>query len=184
MGTRGIYGVVRNGKELLIQKQFDCYPEGLGYEMLDQLREVIKNKKSFIELVDNCQQIDDPKKCNVEMDCFKSGNGLTVMAARDRISNLLEALNNGAILNDKRFGYDSLWCEWGYVIDVSEDVWKLEVYTGYDAPQGGRFFSDFKDESDYGPINLIHTYEIDTEKDIPTNEEFLKTINQTLERGE
>lgn len=41
MGTRGTWGFVADGDEKLTYNHFDSYPDGLGVDVLDALREKI-----------------------------------------------------------------------------------------------------------------------------------------------
>ncbi len=57
------------------------------------------------------------------------------------------------------FAYDSLQCEWAYVIDYDENV--FEVYKGWSKKPikyDERFFNDGKDMNGYYPVRLIARY--------------------------
>lgn len=60
----------------------------------------------------------------------------------------------GFILNQISFAKDSLFCEWGYVLDFDRDI--LEVYRGFikHHHQNGRFGDTVKEEKEYYPIEL------------------------------
>ena len=110
--------------------------------------------------------------------------------SRDLSSIVLNIINNEykdntgdiVLVNKHNFGYDSLFCEWAYVIDLDNN--EFEVYKGFnDKPlQGGdRFYSDSnwkigmdgntcKSISDYYGVRLVKAYDLNN---LPTEDEFL-----------
>ncbi len=68
----------------------------------------------------------------------------------------------GHMLDAADFPADSLFCEWGYVINLDDGL--FEVYEGFQKTlhDSGRFASPTKaDDSDYYPIKLVATFALD-----------------------
>jgi len=68
---------------------------------------------------------------------------------RDAQSELSKQLPPNGIpyfINSNNFVKDSLFCEWGYIINI--DTGKLEVYRGFNTKKGGKGrYAEFEDKS-------------------------------------
>ena len=165
MGTRHIIMVIVDGKTKVSQYgQWDGYLEGQGATILD-----------FIEDIYLANQIDKFK------DKVRLCTSLTDQVRIDNINNTpdwprvyphLSRDAGGAILDmifksnglelwlDNNFAYDSLMCEFGYVIDLDNEV--VEVYKGFNRDplqEDERFYKQDFEPSDaiptkYYPIKL------------------------------
>lgn len=81
--------------------------------------------------------------------------------------------------NHFSFGYDSLFCEWAYLINL--DTCKLECYCGYNKtennPESRWYIEEEKDltrESNYYGIKLLKEYDLD---DLPYEDDFIEELN-------
>lgn len=192
MGTRNLTCVVHD-KKIKVAKycQWDGYPEGQGIIILDFLREKF-NKELFI------QELGKTKKAT-KKDIISRWKEFGVSAKSDLVSieasdlfnakypflhrnmggAILEAIQNGEVDildNDTEFAKDSLFCEWGYVVDLDKET--FEVYRGYNKEplsKDARFYSKDQPEEPpkYYPIKISQTYKL---CNLPSNETFLKDL--------
>jgi len=78
------------------------------------------------------------------------------------------------IENSKDFLKDSLFCEWGYLINL--DTMELEIYQGFQSfPQEGNRFGEEKTKDGYYPCALVKTFPLDN---IPEN--WIKLVVPTV----
>jgi hypothetical protein len=188
MGTRGAFGVIINEKEKIGYNQFDSYPSGKGVENLEWLRTADFNKLE--ELAEACKLVDDDVKPTPDdVKKLKPYTDLQVSEqstddwycltrhTQGRIDKMLES---GYIYDMHNFPLDSLFCEWGYMLDLDQYV--FEVYEGYQQKphSEGRFAGRAEKPADWEPryngdvfwypIKLIARYSLDM---LPGNEDFL-----------
>jgi hypothetical protein len=189
MGTRGIIGVHVDGVDKLTYNHFDSYPEGLGVSMLDQCRKLakhgwdaVKKQAKVIRLVN-----DDDKPTAEDIEKFGGFMNLGVgnqspndwyCVLREMQGNLLANFEAGVMIDSGTFILDSLFCEWGYIVNL--DTMKLEVYEGFQsAPHGkGRFAKAHEPKErrggdQYYPCAMI--VEFDLTK-LPTKRDFLRKV--------
>lgn len=86
-----------------------------------------------------------------------------------------EILCCGVILHDPTFPQDSLWAEWGYVIDLDDG--DLEVYLGFQTARHdvGRFADRDPVTDGYFPVRRIAAWPLD---ELPTHDEFVAACNR------
>jgi len=197
MGTRHLTMVVSDGKTRIAQYgQWDGYPKGQGYTVLDFLRKRKKSKTldKFREKLNNCRfrNDEDDKKIEKFMKSIGSKNGWMTedqsekyhkaysYMSRDHgaeILNMVYRSKGEVLLTDSTsFAGESLFCEWAYVIDLDKNV--LECYTGFNKDTTSKT-ERFKDvthtDSDYGSIVLVATYSLDK---LPTKRQFVKELEK------
>lgn len=189
MGTRGIIGVHVDGVDKLTYNHFDSYPDGLGVSMLDQCRKLakhgwpkVKAQAKAIRLVS-----DDEKPTAEDIEKFGQFMNLGVgeqspndwyCVLREMQGNLLANFEAGVMIDSGDFILDSLFCEWGYILNL--DTMKLEVYRGFQsAPHGkGRFAKahkpkDRRGDDQYYPCALVAEFDL---RKLPTKAAFLKGV--------
>lgn len=185
MGTRGIFGFKINNQYKLAYNHYDSYIEGLGYKIVQQIQDLKKEKK-FTKLKKNVLKLQLVKSNNVDDQIpdklikkyYKFAN-LNVGGNSEKITwyqltreaqgeGLIPAIMNGLehIIDNYDFVLDSLFCEWGYIIDFDSNTFK--IYKGFQTKK-------FKDNefgtkvykgssSKYYPIKLIFETPLSTLK--------------------
>ena len=121
MGTRHLIAAILDGEHKIAQYgQWDGYFEGQG--------------KDVVEFILN-NDMDKFKEILKKVDCIAEYG-----FDRDDSADILTMVLDGGLrkTNDSwNFGYDSLFCEYAYVLDM--DAMVLEIYSGYDGKLKGRF---------------------------------------------
>lgn len=151
MSTRGAWGLIRSGEEKVTYNHSDSYPEGLG-------EIVIKFAKNYAlilnEIYDQIQLVDENKDKPSEEQwtyCKDIGSVRTDVGMEDDLdwykalrgsqSEGLNLYGKGLkyMINGKNFLWDSLFCEFAYIINLDTNV--LEVYRGFnhDSKAAGRY---------------------------------------------
>lgn len=147
MGTRGIYGFYKDGVDKVTYNHFDSYPEELGNNIIDfikttsieEMNEIFK-KITLVEQ-DNIATDEQIRECSIYADLDVSRQDITDMYCLLRkTQGNLSVYKNGLklMINNKDFIKDSLFCEWGYIINLTENV--LEIYKGFQTqPNNNRY---------------------------------------------
>jgi hypothetical protein len=187
MSTRGIYGFVLNGQEKLTYNHSDSYPEWLGNETLNFLNRDNLSLETLAEKVENLKLvIDDEKPTEEEIEKLKEYANIDVglgstedwyCLLRECQGDWDKTLESGYIIDSHDFAQDSLFCEWGYVVNL--DTGFLEVYEGFqkEPHSEGRFADRVNPEAaaaGYYPIKLVAAFSL---RELPITEEFLASCH-------
>ena len=138
MGTRGAYGFHKDGVDKITYNHFDSYPIGLGADVaafvcqhtdeemnaiFDRIILVATNEKPTGDQIAECMPFFDG---NVSEQTPEDWYCLLRKAQGN-----LEAYAGGLryMVDQADFLKDSLFCEWGYVINLDKGV--LEIYRGF-----------------------------------------------------
>lgn len=169
MSTRGAFGFRLMGHDFVTYNHSDSYPSGLGESVLAQLKtllgkysiEDLKMKVSEIKLVksDSKASPEEFEKLKQFASVSVSERDVTVWYCllRGLQGDLEKIVEYGYMINSERFLYDSLFCEWAYIIDL--DTQKLEVYSGFVKSQGtGRYDSKKETGEEYWGVTLRKNY--------------------------
>jgi hypothetical protein len=172
MGTRGLWGFVIDGQEKLAYNHSDSYPDGLGARLVKTVKNRLRRKvglKGFKVEARSLQMIDGKTPpSSEEQNRLSSFADLSVSTQslgdwycllRHTQGDLNLTLNAGVMVDGRNFAQDSLFCEWGYVIDL--DKKKFEVYRGFQesAHTAGRFHSRPRyEDGKYYPIALVASF--------------------------
>lgn len=189
MGTRHLIAVFIDGEYKVAQYgQWDGYPEGQGIDVLHFLREKM-DKELFKDALRNLSYITTEelgalwKEYGADDEGFVPLDGADAMKrdhpefSRDTGAKILEIVQScpgGMRLTDNiSFAADSLFCEWGYVIDLASGT--FEVYRGFNKEQplteeDRFFFLNDQAEGEYHPIKLAAIWDLNK---LPTDEDFL-----------
>ena len=193
MGTRHLIVVVKDNEYKVAQYgQWDGYPEGQGLKVLNFLKENDIDK--FRNQVAKCKFIEDDtfyEKIHKELDINPKDGFITYEESerfkahypqldRDMGADILNYImdNDDIILqNCIDFANDSLFCEWGYIIDLDKNT--FEVYEGFNKnplSDNERFYNHSnKGENGYHPIRHIISFDLAS---LPTKENFLSHFDE------
>jgi hypothetical protein len=149
MGTRGFYGVVIDGDVKITYNHFDSYPDGLGSSILKQVKYLMDDPAEFRKMALAMLLVNEDSKPTPEQIAnLKGFHDSTVSTGeptewysllRNMQGDLAANLSQGVMIDSGEFPLDSLFCEWGYLVDLDEGV--FEVYQGFQkqAPTEGRW---------------------------------------------
>jgi hypothetical protein len=181
MGTRGFLGFVLQDKEYITYNHYDSYPSGLGDSVLQWLRAEVENgqagldsirqRVAALQLITN----EDAEPTPEEAARLAEYADLSVSTGEDWYSLLRNTqgdpeaiLTSGYMIDGHSFPLDSLFCEWGYLVDL--DRASFDVYRGFQnspATAGRWAGKDTEDEHgatravgvpDYYAVQLIKSY--------------------------
>lgn len=163
MSTRGLVGFVVNDAVKATYNHFDSYPNGLGLDVV----KFVQGLKNVSEASEHAQAIilvseeDEPTPEQVQRITGQSTPDAAVGGdwyawLRDAQGDLAEYLRLGFMIDNKDFGRNSLFCEWGYLVNL--DTKTVEVYRGFqkDPHSEGRWAGNGPENGYYG-IRLIKT---------------------------
>lgn len=195
MGTRGFVGFVADEKETYVYNHFDSYPSGLGIDVLEFARTVntwdvpdpwavVKSQASRLKHID-----ETVPPTEEDIRALAPWTNLSVSErstsdwyclTRETQGNIGAILASGYASNDPHFPYDSLFCEWGYLLDLDRGV--LEVYEGFqDKPHSAGRFAEraalslevaniAEARNGYGPVALVATFNL---TDVPSDADMI-----------
>ena len=128
MGTRATYGLRKYGKDKLTYNHFDGYPTGLGDAIVKQIMEMGIDRLN--RLFDNLEMVEE------------GVNDTNYTRLREIQGDLLGHERVGQMIDNNDFINDSLFCEWGYIVNL--DTLMLEVYKGFQRKKHkkGRYATD------------------------------------------
>lgn len=179
MGTRGTYGVRIDGTDKLVYNGFDSYPGGLGADIVREIRAMLgdwgidglRGKARNLRSVQGqeCPTPEEAAALRARTDKRPAHNEPWRSILRDEQGSLLANLKTGVICGANSFILDSLFCEYGYIVDL--DKMRFEVYEGFQksphdrGPYADHVPSD-KDPLKYYPCALAFSFPLDR---IPDN---------------
>lgn len=161
MGTRGTYGFRHNGTDYLTYNHFDSYPTGLGDEIVSDLKEYLGSGKHTLDdlrtavanmtvVTDSQAEPSEAEKVRFKHLWREVDTGKNWYAyLRDLQGGLMGHIREGVMIVDNKFIMDSLFCEWGYIVNL--DTGELEVYQGFQDTlhELGRYGGEVPDPEPY-----------------------------------
>jgi hypothetical protein len=163
MSTRGLWGFKIDGDVKVTYNHFDSYPSGLGADLVKVLSssnlEEMKTMARALTLVESDSR-PTPKQKAALVEFTNLGVGEQsdddwYCVLRETQGDLEQTLRSKHMIDSFQFGYDSLFCEWGYVIDFDAD--EFVVYRGFqESITNEGIWSDGQIDGDYGPIKPIY----------------------------
>ena len=162
MSTRGLYGVVIDGEVKASYNHYDSYPSGLGYQILNEINAgtLTAGHARYMRLVDESSaptqdQITTMVDAGLYNPNVSSGDTAEWYFLMCEAQGKLHAnLTTGYMIDNLEFASDSLFCEWGYLVNF--DTNRLEVYEGLNQNTPvGRFQNAKRVGTYYHPITLV-----------------------------
>lgn len=153
MGTRGAIGFVLDNEWYVMYNHGDSYPEWLGTHVL----EFCKTVTDWDEVKENARKIklvEETDELYFKLHDLQDGE-------------LFYRIANGTadiVLDAHLFMADSLFCEWGYILDF--DSMYLRVYKGKQHnPSKDSFLpsdidKNHKDEDGFYPVKELYAYDL------------------------
>jgi hypothetical protein len=171
MGTRGLWGFVIDGETKVTYNHFDSYPGGLGTDLVKALGNW--DPQNLLASARALKMVNADDKPTTEQQQTLAGYAdLTVstqsldewyVLLRDTQGDMQATLDAGFMIDSFAFGFDSLFCEWGYVINLDGDGATFEIYKGFQkSTTDTGLWRDGGMDHDYGPIALIERLSLDT----------------------
>lgn len=189
MGTRGFVGFVAGERETICYNQFDSYPSGVGLEMLRFALGITDSESRFAQarvraaaLVHVSDEVPPTQKdidaLEPYTDTRVGGTGPDLnwyQLLRETQGDPEKILESGRAEHVPEWPADSVFCEWGYLLDL--DTLVLEVYRGFQkAPHtDGRYHGLHVEGDNYYPVRLIASWPLNA---LPTREEFLRALGE------
>jgi hypothetical protein len=161
MGTRNLVMAVVDGVTKIAQYgQWDGYPTHTGVHVLEFARTV---DSWFVENLRACRWAEES-----EIDRRPE-------FLRDTGWKILELVKESprGLVDYSDFALDSLFCEWGYVLDFDSNT--VEIYQGFNTETNpvGRWRDQPGTTEGYQPITLVKTYSFHA---LPSAEELKKEM--------
>ena len=178
MGTRGCMGVRVDGQDKLTYNHFDSYPDGLGDDMVKDIKKLlVEGQKTLRAQALALQLVDENAKPTAEqiakLNQFadtRVSSGSTeewYVLLRNLQGKFADTLYAGIMIDSHEFLKDSLFCEWAYIVNLDEQT--FEVYQGFQRKPhtAGRYAAlPVKQETKpgydtYYPVALVATIPFD-----------------------
>lgn len=148
VGTRGTYGLYKNGISKLTYNHWDSYPSGLGKEMLSFARNTSIEKLN--ELFETLIMVDEKEYPTIIEKNRLSKLGYAYEDSGRELNwyNILGGtLGDLSVYEDglcymieySKFIKDSLYCEWAYIVNLDDET--FEIYEGFQKEQNNNRYS-------------------------------------------
>jgi len=183
MGTRGVMGVRIDRKDKIGYQQFDSYPSGVGVAVVGDIKKMlsdggIEKMKGLARALRVVSNRTPPTKVEkivlkqyADLDVSKQSPDDWYCLLRKNQGMLEQTLLSGYVEDHQDFLLDSLFCEWGYIVNLDKET--FEIYKGFQhEPHNLGRYSGRKGKkrnhhhSEYYSCALIKVYPL---RDIPGN---------------
>lgn len=188
MGTRGFITFVVDDIEKTTYNHNDSYPDGLGVDVLNWLRFAVSDPSDADAIASLRERIRALRVVDSESEAYEEDIARLAEFADLCVStrdprewyvllgetqgNPGRMLQAGAILDASDFPADSLFAEWGYVIDLDAET--FEAYEGFQRnPHTKGRFANRPGRSEYYPVALTSSWPL---KDLPSSEDFVTAL--------
>ena len=169
MSTRGVVGFRHKRKDLLTYNHSDSYPSGLGLQVVRDLHDLLqKGLKPLIRQVEALTIVTEEtprpdEKERRRLQKYANGNVSTqdeywYQTLRETQGDIKEILKSRYLLDGNNFILDSLYCEWGYIVNLDDET--LEIYKGGQTkpPRHGRY-AKCPPSGRYYPCALVQVFD-------------------------
>lgn len=194
MGTRGLIGLRFKNKDYLTYNHYDSYPEGIGVDILHELRkmDIEKVKKHIPSIILIDENHKPSKKHKIELKQYTNDKvgGPSTGTDFDKLDwyqvlrnaqGTLKPYIDGTLkymIDSHEFINDSLFCEWGYIVNFDENC--LEVWLGFQKKvDKSNRYGQTANDGGYYPCKLIKKYNLFK---LPTQERFVKELTRIDEK--
>lgn len=178
MSTRGAMGVRIDGKDVITYNHFDSYPEGLGEDIVKDIRETplltLKRAAKMLKPVDEDKEPTEEQikelATYLDLSVSEQSEKDWYCLLRKTQGSLTMLLAAGYYADASDFLTDSLFCEYAYIVNFDDNL--FEVYQGFqkNPHKQGRYalkkLKDYGKVNQYYPIALVATFPLDA---IPEN---------------
>lgn len=182
MSTRGFISFAAKGETKTAYNHSDSYPDGLGYGVLHWLRTAdLAAAATAAEALRVVTDADEPTAediARLARYTNRSVGGQTeapdwYQLLRHTQGEPAAILVAGVIEDASGFPADSLFAEWGYVVDF--DAQTFEVYAGFQhgAHAEGRFASATPNGGGYYPVRMVASWPL---AELPDDAAFMATV--------
>jgi hypothetical protein len=196
MGTRGSAGFIYQEEVKLGYNQFDSYPDGLGRDVLGIVSKINK-EDGWEKLKNNVLKLKDIGRDTITDDellkRYEKYSNLSVSEQKlsdpyclfrsIQGSDWIDEVYSGNLEHytlENNFVYDSLFCEYAYIINL--DTMKLEFYDGYQKEvQVGNRFGESSNSDGYYPCRLVGVFSLLRILDTPDINDILLKMDQISE---
>lgn len=183
MSTRGFVGFVAGGREVIAYNHSDSYPEWLGIQTLEWARSAdlaaAASRATEVRLVD-----DDDAPTDADAEALtefydpnvggRSERPTWYQLLRGTQGDLGAMLRAGYVEDASTFPANSLFAEWGYIVDF--DAKCFEVYAGFQKGRhhDGRFADRMPANVGYWPVRLLASWPLDA---LPDDSAFYAAVS-------
>jgi hypothetical protein len=176
MSTRGILGVRVNGVDKLTYNLSDSYPSWLGKNVVELCRELSRQQLwADVKIrAEKLQSVPDTEPTPEEIERYSRFLDTNVSTGSPREwyallrgtqGSLAKILDSGVYISANDFIADSLFCEFGYIVNL--DDMTLELYEGYQREKHSKGrYADLEGNEDFFPCALVAAHPLDA---IPEN---------------
>lgn len=168
MPTRYLTVVVKDGCNTIAQYgHFDGYPSAKGKEILEVLKK--DTTQRITTQLHRCIPLTEAEYRSFFTNYFLNEEVLTEAHpdffwgdGADLLKQMYETDKRFTVHLEYDFAYDSLQCEWAYVVDYDKQV--FEIYKGWNrkslAPEERFYYNGYKKDGFY-PVRMIAQYSMD-----------------------
>lgn len=172
MGTRGLYGIRKDGVDKLTYNHFDSYPSGLGNEIVGFIQNTSdEGLNKFFDLIRLVDGESKPKYEDIDA-CIKTGIANLDVSDRSvgdwycltrelqgdfkKYKELINTTQTIYMLDEHEFIKDSLFCEYAYIINLDDKT--LEYYVGFQKQPDKTNRYGVKPNNDYYPCKMLKAF--------------------------